>query len=238
MIRFLDRKDAGRRLAALLAGRNLERAVVLGIPRGGVPVAAELARALDGELGVVVARKLRAPFRAELAIGAVTADGVSYINHAIADACGAGDQYLAKEMAAQFEEAVRREQSFDGRRRPSLKGRTVLVVDDGIATGATAIAALRSMRLAGAARVILAAPVGPPDTIELMRHEADEVVCVAEEPDFIGIGQFYDDFRPTKDEEVRRLLDEFGVERGETAPLPLVGLSRPPRPGAGEGESE
>lgn len=209
MIQFRDREDAGRRLAQLLAGKRIEHPIVLGIPRGGVPVAAEVARVLRGELGVVVARKLRAPGQPELAIGAVSSNGVAYINHRLAEECGADDRYLADEQARQTEEASRREAEFDGHRHAPVSGRTVIVVDDGIATGATAIAAIRSMKWAGAKRVILAVPVGPPDTIEALRREADEVYCLAVEPDFYAIGQFYDDFRQVEDTEVKKVLDEF-----------------------------
>jgi putative phosphoribosyl transferase len=215
MIQFRDREDAGRRLAQLLVGKKIEHPIVLGIPRGGVPVALEVARALRGELGVVVARKLRAPGQPELAIGAVSSTGVAYINHRLAEECGADERYLADEQARQTEEASRREAEFDGHRHAPVSGRTVIVVDDGIATGATAIAALRSMRWAGAKRVIFAVPVGPPETIETMRREADEVYCLAVEPDFFAIGQFYADFRPFENDEVRKVLDEF--ERGASA---------------------
>ena len=209
MTQFRDREDAGKRLSHLLAGKKIEHPIVLGIPRGGVPVAAEVARALGGELGVVVARKLRAPGQPELAIGAVSASGVAYINHRLAEECGADDRYLAEEQERQAEEARRREAEFDSHRHAPVSGRTVIVVDDGIATGATAIAALRSIKWAGARRVILAVPVGPPDTIEAMRKEADEVYCLAIEPDFFAIGQFYVDFRPFEDEQVRKVLDDF-----------------------------
>jgi predicted phosphoribosyltransferase/pimeloyl-ACP methyl ester carboxylesterase len=205
--RFQDRNEAGRMLAAFLKERNYERPVVLGIPRGGVPVAIEVARALGGELGVVVARKLGAPGYAELAIGATTASGVSYVNSEIAAAVGATDDYIAAEKARQVIEAQRREQLFDGRRRPNVKGRVVLVVDDGIATGATAIAAVRAIKAEGASKVVLAVPVGPPPTIERLRAEADEVVCLHEDENFGAVGQFYVDFAPVSDDEVVRLLE-------------------------------
>ncbi len=174
MTRFLDRADAGRQLGALLRTRGLEGGVVLGIPRGGVPVALEVARALGAELGVVVARKLRAPYQPELAVGAVTADGGLWVNERLAAEVGADAKYLAEEQERQVREARRREEEFDGGRRPVVEGRTVIVVDDGIATGATAIAALRAMRTRGAGKIILAIPVGPPDTVQAMRAEADE----------------------------------------------------------------
>lgn len=195
MTRFLDRADAGRQLAALLLRRGLEGGVVLGIPRGGVPVALEVARALGAELGVVVARKLRAPYQPELAIGAVTADGGLWVNEQLAAAVGADPKYIAEERERQVREARLREEEFKGRRRPAVEGRTVIIVDDGIATGATAIGALRAMRERGAKKVILAIPVGSPETVQAMRAEADDVVCLVCDPDFRAVGQFYADFR-------------------------------------------
>ncbi|HLF70775.1 MAG TPA: alpha/beta fold hydrolase [Dehalococcoidia bacterium] len=219
MRRFEDRNEAGRMLAADLAKRSYERPVVLGIPRGGVPVAIEVARVLGGELGVVVARKLGAPGYAELAIGATTASGASYVNSEIAEEVGATDEYIAAETTRQVLEAQRREQLFDGRRRPNLKGRVVLVVDDGIATGATAIAAVRAVKAEGASKVVLAVPVGPPQTIERLRAEADEVVCLNEDENFGAVGEFYVDFAPVSDDEVVSLLEsasprtEASIER-------------------------
>jgi putative phosphoribosyl transferase len=209
---FRDRDDAGRQLAEVLKARGFAGAVVLGIPRGGVPVAAHIARALGGSLGVVVARKVGAPGNPELAVGAVTADGVAWVNEPLARDTGADRAYLDREIAAQAREAQRREDVFDGHRRPAVRGHPVIIVDDGIATGATALAAARSMRAAGAKPVVLAVPVGPPDTLRKLRSEADEVVCLHEESDFWAIGQFYGDFRPVEDAEVRRILDEFAAE--------------------------
>ncbi len=194
MARFLDRADAGRQLAALLRKRGLQGGVVLGIPRGGMPVVAEVARALGAELGVVVARKLRAPYQPELAVGAVTADGGLWVNEQLAADVGADAKYLAEEQERQVGEACRREEEFNGGRRPVVEGRTVIIVDDGIATGATAIAAVRAMRTRGARKVTLAIPVGPPDAVQAMRAEADDVVCLACEADFHAVGQFYADF--------------------------------------------
>jgi len=206
---YRDRKDAGARLAAALKEQGFENPVVLGIPRGGVPVAAEVARALKGELGVVVARKLGAPWNPELAIGATTAIGATYINEAVAAEVGADQRYIEAETKRQIEEAKRREELFDSSRRPKVAGRTVIVVDDGIATGATAIAAVRSMKAEGAERVVLAIPVGPPETVQRLREEADEVVCLDENPGFFAVGQFYVEFNPVGDDEVRRILDSF-----------------------------
>jgi putative phosphoribosyl transferase len=208
-MRFRDRTDAGKRLAEAIAGMKLERPVVLGIPRGGIPLAAEVARTTGGELAAIVAHKLGAPGNPELAIGATTADGVYYLDAEAARLVGADDGYLAQERARQAREAARREDLFDAHRRPSLKGRTVVVVDDGVATGATAIASVRSVKAQGAARVILAVPVGPPATIEVLRREADEVVCLSIEDNFWAVGQFYEDFEAVEDEEVREILRGF-----------------------------
>jgi predicted phosphoribosyltransferase/dienelactone hydrolase len=206
---YRDRKDAGGRLAAALRGKGFQNPVVLGIPRGGVPLAAEVAHALKGELGVVVARKLGAPWNPELAIGATTAIGATYINEAVAAEVGADKRYIEAETKKQIEEAKRREELFDSSRRPKVGGRTVIVVDDGIATGATAIAAVRSIKAEGAERVILAIPVGPPETVRQLRGEADEVICLDENPGFWAVGQFYVEFNPVSDDEVRRILDSF-----------------------------
>ncbi len=212
MKRYRDRVDAGRQLAAALAERGYERPVVLGIPRGGLPVAAEVARALHGQLGVVVARKLRAPAQPELAIGAVTADGAAWVNAQLARDTGADDRYLEREMAHQVAEARHREELFDGHRRPPVEGRVVIIVDDGLATGATARAAARSMRASGAAKVVLAVPVAPPESVRELAAEVDEVVCPRVEMDFWAIGQFYDAFPQVPDEEVKAILDRFGAE--------------------------
>jgi predicted phosphoribosyltransferase len=213
---FQDRKEAGRRLAAALMRKGYQDPIVLGIPRGGVAVAAEVAEALGAELGVVVARKLGAPDQPELAIGAVTSDGVSYIDYDLAERVGADQAYLNSETKAKAEEARRREEAFDSHRRPHVKGRTVIVVDDGIATGATAVAALRSIRAEGAERVVLAVPVGPPQRIDELRREADEIVCLLQEPSLLAVGQFYIDFHPLDDGEVKAVLDAQAVRLAGT----------------------
>lgn len=210
---FRDRHDAGMQLAEALRTRGYKNPLVLGIPRGGVVPAAQVARALGGDLGVVVARKLRAPGQPELAIGAVTPDGVSWVDESLARLVGADDAYLEKERIKQAEEAARREEAFDSNRRPLMEGRTVIVVDDGIATGATALAALRSVRAAGARRVVMAVPVGPPYTIERLRAEADEVIALMEVEDFFAVGQFYHHFDQIEDWDVRRTLEAFERER-------------------------
>lgn len=206
---FRDRTEAGRRLAEAVKKLGVERPIVLGIPRGGVPVAAEVARATGGDLAVIVARKLGAPGNPELAIGATTAEGAYYLDLETARMVGANDAYIAQERERQAREAARREVLFDSHRRPPMKDRIVIVVDDGVATGSTAIASVRSVKAAGAARVILAVPVGPPHTIEELSREADEVICLYIDPGFWAVGQYYDRFEQVQDEEVIRILRSF-----------------------------
>jgi putative phosphoribosyl transferase len=208
-VRFSDRHDAGRRLAALLEPYRNEHPVVAGLPRGGVPVAAEVARALDAPLDVAVVRKIGAPQNAEYAIGAVAEGGV----HVLGRRHGRSADLTAAELGAliaraerELEERLRR---YRGARPPiELGGRTVIVVDDGLATGRSALAAVRSLRQRGAARVILAAPVASREAARLLGDAADEVVCVEIPPDLWAVGAWYADFRPTTDEEVARLLAE------------------------------
>jgi predicted phosphoribosyltransferase len=211
---FKNRDEAGIQLARALQSRGYEHPIVLGIPRGGIVPAAHVARALGGDLGVVVARKLGAPYQHELAIGAVTADGVAWVNEELVRDIGVDPEYLHAETARQAEEASRREAAFDGHRRPPVKGRTVIIVDDGLATGATAIAATRSMKAAGAGRVVVAVPVGPSHTVRALQNEADEVFALEVRDDFMAIGQFYRDFTQVEDEEVRGILANFERERG------------------------
>jgi putative phosphoribosyl transferase len=206
-IRFKDRRDAGRRLAALLERYRAERPVVIALPRGGVPVAVEVARALGAPLDVAVVRKIGAPRNAEYAIGAVAEGGV----HVLGQRRGRSADLTAAELGALIMRAEReldqRLQRYRGARQPiELAGRTVIVVDDGLATGRSALAAVRSLRKRGAARLILAAPVASPEAARLLGDAADEVVCAEIPPDLWAVGAWYADFRPTTDEEVARLL--------------------------------
>jgi putative phosphoribosyl transferase len=200
---FRDRADAGAQLSAALhayAGRN---PLVLGIPRGGVPVAAEVARRLRGELDVIVARKIGAPTQRELAIGAVTSDGVRYVNERIQMLAGVSDAQLDQLAEAEQIEAKRREELFRAG-LPSLhpEGRIVLVVDDGLATGATMRAAVRSLRARGAALTVVAVPVGSVDACSTLAREVDAVVCPHRPEPFYSVGQYYEDFGQTSDTEV------------------------------------
>ena len=204
---FRDRADAGRALARHLSAYRGRHVVVLGIPRGGVPVASEVAWELDAELDVVVARKLGAPGFEELAIGAVTANGGRFLNESLIRELGVSTSYLEAVTARERAEALRREAEFRGTGPPAvLEGRSVIIVDDGLATGATMRAAVRSVRQRRPGRLIVAVPVGAPDACAALRSEADEVVCPHEPAAFFAVGAYYDRFEPTEDDEVRRLL--------------------------------
>jgi len=204
---FADRADAGRRLAALLRDRPLGDTVVCGIPRGGVVVAAEVASALDAPLRAVVARKVGAPGHAELAMGAVGPDGVSVIDETLARRVGATVRYVEQAVAAARSEVEARLAALPGvLRREEAAGRTVVVVDDGVATGATAAAVGRWLATTDAARRLLALPVGPSETLAALRADYDEVVAVQTPAFFVAVGQWYRDFRQVTDDEVARLL--------------------------------
>lgn len=202
---FADRRDAGRRLAAALAHLRDRRPVVLAVPRGGVVVGREVADALQVPIDVIVPRKLRAPFNPELAIGAVAEGGAVFVDEETGR--GVGSAYLEHEIAAQRGEITRRVQAYRaGRPLPPLEGTTTIVVDDGIATGATMVAALRAVRALGPAHLVAAVPVAPPEGVARLAREADEVVCLAAPDLFHAVGQFYTDFRQVEDDEVLRLL--------------------------------
>jgi putative phosphoribosyl transferase len=204
---FLDRIDAGRQLAERLRPMRGTDVVVLGLPRGGVPVAFEVARALGAPLDVIVVRKLGVPFQPELAMGAIGEDGVRVVNDDVVHGTGITEHEFAVVEAKERAELERRARRFRGdRQRISLVGRTAIVVDDGIATGSTALAACQVARSHGASRVVLAVPVAPPDWSARFGEVAEELVCLANPRRFSSVGQWYSDFSATSDEEVADCL--------------------------------
>jgi putative phosphoribosyl transferase len=209
---FRDRQDAGDALARRLEHDRGTDVLVLGLPRGGVPVAAQVARALGAELDVVVSRKPGSPISAELAIGAVTANGGRFLNDDVIRDLDVSEAYLTAVTTVQQAEARRREAQFRGSRpAPWIAGRTVILVDDGLATGATMRAAVRSVKQQEPGRLVVAVPVGSPVACAALRGEADEVVCLYEPSYFGAVGSYYGDFKQIEDEEVRQLLEEFAA---------------------------
>jgi predicted phosphoribosyltransferase len=203
---FDSRRDAARRLAAALGGWRGRNPLVLAIPRGAVPMAAEIARALEGEFDVVLVRKLRAPDAPELAVGAVDETGWTYIAAHAAEV-GANAEWLAREKAEQLALLRRRRARYTPARPPAdPAGRVAIVVDDGIATGSSMIAALHAVRAKKPATLVCAVPVAAPASLERVRAHADEVVCLETPEDFIAVGQFYRDFSQVDDDEVVALL--------------------------------
>ncbi|MEV6650239.1 alpha/beta family hydrolase [Streptomyces sp. NPDC051219] len=223
---FTDREDAGRRLADALRHLAAHEPVVLGLPRGGVPVAFQVAHVLGAPLDVIVVRKLGVPYHRELGFGAIGEGGVRVISDDIVRRSGVRQADIAAVEHDEEAELVRRARRFRaGRPRLALDGRTVIVVDDGIATGATAAAACEVVRAQGAAHVVLAVPVAPPDAVARLRTEADEVVCLSTPVAFSAVGEWYQDFSQTSDEEVVFLL-------AQAAAAPVT---RTPAAGAGTG---
>jgi putative phosphoribosyl transferase len=210
---FADRADAGRRLADRLRPLAGADVVVLGLPRGGVPVAAQVARALGAPLDVILVRKLGVPHQPELAMGAIGEDGVRVLNEQVVRAGGFSARQLDETEARERRELERRARLYRGARpRVPVAGRTALIVDDGIATGSTVRAACRVARAHGAHRVIVATPVAPPGTVGALRADADEVIALHMPERFYAIGQFYGDFSQTADDDVVRLLAAAGLD--------------------------
>jgi predicted phosphoribosyltransferase len=211
-LQFRDREQAGKKLAAALKVAQGEDVIVLAIPRGGVVVGSEVARALGATLDVIITRKIGAPGEPEYALGAVTQTGETIIDEDAVEMLHISAEYLKREAANQWEEVKDRIRRFRGDRPfPSLKGKVVVIVDDGIATGNTVIAALRSVKAQLPKLVILAVPVAPAETVAKLAGEADEVVCLETPEPFFAIGQFYSDFRQVEDDEVKHILEEHGA---------------------------
>ncbi len=205
---FPNRAEAGRFLATKLSkysGRD--DVIALGLPRGGVPVACEVAQALRIPLDVFIVRKLGVPGFEELAVGAIASGGVRVLNEEVASALPNADEIIDAVTERETAELERREHEYrDGRPAPEIVGRTVILIDDGLATGATMRAAVKALKQRGAAKIVVAVPVGPSDTCREFEDIADEVVCASAPEFFQAVGQYYDDFSQTTDEEVRDLL--------------------------------
>ncbi|MFM9059706.1 MAG: phosphoribosyltransferase [Planctomycetaceae bacterium] len=208
---FADREEAGWMLVERLRGETLEKPLVLAIPRGGVEIGAALARGLGAELDVVLSRKLRSPHQPELALGAVNENGEVYLNHFASAMTDTGDTWIEAERQRQLAEISRRKSMFRAvRPLAPIAGRTVILTDDGIATGATMIAALHWVRAAGAKQIIVAVPVGSPERLDAIRPLCDRLVCIEQPEAFWAIGQFYRDFEQVDDTRVVELLRDYG----------------------------
>jgi predicted phosphoribosyltransferase len=207
---FRNREDAARQLAKEFKGRELHDPLVLAIPRGGVVTGAVLARELGADLDVVLSRKLRAPGQPELAIGAISEEGGVYLNHHAQAFLDVMEEYLAQERRRQLAEIARRKKLFRAvRPQAPMAGRSVIVTDDGIATGSTMIAALQAIKTQNPREVIVAVPVASPDRLEEVRRWCDDVVCLLTPANFWAIGEFYKDFAQVEDEQVVELLRQF-----------------------------
>jgi putative phosphoribosyl transferase len=213
---FRDRKDAGRRLAERLARYRGEDSVVLALPRGGVPVGYEVARALKAPLDVFIARKLGAPNQPELGIGAVAQDGSRVLNERIVEEIGVSEEYIERVVAEEIKEAERRFKLFCGERpEPEVRERTAILVDDGIATGVTTRAAIVALRRREPRRLVLAVPVCATHAAESLRREVDELICLEAPLNLMAIGLWYRHFEQTSDEEVVELLERARREQEE-----------------------
>ena len=210
-IRFADRADAGRQLGERLLPFAYENPLVIGLPRGGIPVAREVALALHAPLDFLAVRKLGAPHNPEYGIGAVAEGGVRLIDAEAIAILGLGNDVVDAIAARETAEVERRAMLYRDDSAPlNVKGHTAIVVDDGVATGVTDAAALRALRRRGPRRLILAVPVCPPDSARRLREDADELIALQQPPHFFGVGQFYEDFAQVTDEEVVSTLSEFG----------------------------
>ena len=217
---FPNRAEAGRFLATKLSkysGRD--DVIVLGLPRGGVPVAFEVAQSLRVPLDVFIVRKLGVPGFEELAAGAIASGGVRVLNPDVVNALPNAGEIIESVTQRETAELERREHEYrNGRPAPEITGRTVILIDDGLATGATMRAAVKALRQRGAVRIVVAVPVGPPDTCKEFEDVADEVVCASAPEFFQAVGQYYDDFSQTSDDEVRELLARAAQQRTDSVP--------------------
>ena len=214
---FRDRHEAGRLLAERLAAyTDRSDVVILALPRGGVPVAFEIAAALHVPLDVMVVRKLGVPGHEELAMGAIASGGVQVVNQEVVRHLGLSQAVLESVAATEYQELTRRERAYRGSHGPaSVEGRTVILVDDGLATGSTMRAAVAALRGRHPARIVIAVPTAAPETCEELKTEVDEIVCATTPTPFYGVGQWYDDFSQTTDEEVRDLLEQAALSGGK-----------------------
>jgi putative phosphoribosyl transferase len=218
MTMFRNREDAGRRLAKAFQGRKLHNPLVLAIPRGGVAVGAALAQGLDAELDIVLSRKLPAPDQPELAIGAISEDGQVHLNDYARELVEKLDEYLVSECRHQMSEISRRRKLFRQVRPQSrIAGRSVILTDDGIATGATMIAALQTVKSQKPEELIVAIPVSSADRLKEIDNLCDETICLLVPEEFMSVGQFYEDFSQVEDQEAIRLMREYCVPRLESA---------------------
>ena len=208
---FTDRKDAGRRLLAELERFKDENPLILAVPRGGVVVAHELIKELGLDWDLIIPRKIGAPHNKEVAIGAVSYDGSYFTDRKYAEMLGVSDRYIEEEASIQLEEIKRRMKEYKGNDDfPAVEGRTVIIVDDGIATGFTILAAIKSVRKQGAKKVILAAPVAPEDTVERLSQEVDEVICPEVPEEFYAVGMHYESFNEVTDKEIAAIIKDLG----------------------------
>lgn len=212
---FRDRAEAGRLLATKLSSfKNRRGLLVLALPRGGVPVAFEVAEALQAPLDVFLVRKLGVPGHEELAFGAIASGGVRVLNDYVVSSAGLSRQQIDEISAREQAELERRERAYRGDRSPpDPAGRTVILVDDGLATGATMLAAARALRQENPGRIVVAVPVAAAETCDEVRPEVDDIVCAVTPWPFYAVGIWYDDFSQTTDEEVRQLLEQAARQR-------------------------
>jgi len=222
---FKDRSDAGRKLAKALAGYKEQQPVILALPRGGVPVAVEVAAALNAPLDLILVRKIGVPFQPELAMGAVVDGGAPIIvrNEDVIRLAGIDESKFKAICDSELTEIERRRQRYLGsRQRADISGHTAIVIDDGIATGATTRAALRATRMRNPKRLVLAVPVAPTDTVAELRSEADDLICLEDHEFFGAIGAYYADFNQVSDDEVIDILKRFPVQRLKDAKQPAA----------------